>query len=207
MLKIDCRCRVGPTRETVSEVEKEHQAMNELPRGQMAEFLQLLKQGLPRDDARLQLTGRMASDVPNSTVGDASSQRADPDPVERVPAPAELSGLRINAPVCGNMEADIVDEVSAAVGLTPDQVRQVSASLANTILTKLFSHKALSILGLWHAKLTLRTTPTPIREAARTAASRGRSRQWRFKKWAITIKTRPKLKRIADTEPIPLALQ
>ena len=115
--------------------------------------------------------------------------------------------MRINAAAFKHLDEDIVDEVSAAVGLTPDQVRQVTAPLSKTILTKHFSHKALSILGLWHAKLTLRTTPTPIREAAENAASRGRSRQWRFKKWAITIKTRPKLKRIADTEPIPLALQ
>ena len=39
-----------------------------LPRGQMFRYLQLLKQGLPRNDAVHQLTGARASDAPNSIV-------------------------------------------------------------------------------------------------------------------------------------------
>ena len=40
--------------------------MNALPREQIVKFVQLLKQGLPRHDAVLQLTGPRASDVSNS---------------------------------------------------------------------------------------------------------------------------------------------
>ena len=122
-------------------------------------------------------------------------------------APSVARASRINAPVFADLDADIVNEVSAALGLTTEQVRQVSASVANTICSKLFIRKAVSVLGLWHARLLLRRTATAIRDAARNAAARGRSGRWRFKKWAITIKTRPRLKRMADIEPIPLALQ
>ena len=66
-LYIDRICVHGPARKTVSEAKDDSEAMNLLPRGQMCEFLELLKQGLSRDDAWLQLTRR--ANGPQDIIG------------------------------------------------------------------------------------------------------------------------------------------
>ena len=103
----------GPNRPTLREGEDDCQAMNVLPRGQMFKFLQLLKQGLPRNDAVRQLTGARASDAPNSIV--ASTVCVDSSKLRHVELMTDWTG------VCGSIrEISIeVDEGRQAIKMLP----------------------------------------------------------------------------------------